>query len=112
MPHGECADRDLARSMSASTSPTSLGWAALHKLSSKRSSPASHILLAGGQVRIIAVAQGGAEHYLRGRRRVRDLDVIVCFAKDPRLPRLFRRMVARARVGQREQYQALVARGQ
>ncbi len=40
------------------------------------------------RMRIIALAQGGAEHYLRGRRGVRDLDVIVCFADDPRLPRL------------------------
>jgi hypothetical protein len=39
------------------------------------------------------MAQGGAEHYLRGRRGVRDIDVIVCFAEDSRLPRLFRRMV-------------------
>jgi hypothetical protein len=51
--------------------------------------------LAGWQdrVRIIALAQGGAEHYLRGRRGIWDLDVIVCFAEDPRLSRLFRRMV-------------------
>jgi hypothetical protein len=46
-----------------------------------------------GWVRIIALAQGGAEHYLRGRRGIWDLDVIVCFAEDPGLPRLFRRMV-------------------
>jgi hypothetical protein len=39
-------------------------------------------------VSIIALAQGGAEHYLRGRRGIRDLDVIVCFTEDPRLPRL------------------------
>src|SRR5215472_7666214 len=39
------------------------------------------------RVRIIALAQGGAEHYLRGRRGIWDLDVIVCFAEDPRLPR-------------------------
>jgi hypothetical protein len=45
------------------------------------------------RVRIVALAQGGAEHYLRGRRGIWDLDVIVCFAEDPRLPRLFRRMV-------------------
>ncbi len=45
------------------------------------------------RVRIIALAQGGAEHYLRGRRGVWDLDVIVCFAQDPALPRLWRRRV-------------------
>lgn len=45
------------------------------------------------RVRIIAVAQGGAEHYLRAQRGVWDLDVIVCFAEDPALPRLLRRMV-------------------
>jgi hypothetical protein len=45
------------------------------------------------RVRIIALCQGGAEHYLRGRRGVWDLDVIVCFADDPTLPRLRRRMV-------------------
>jgi hypothetical protein len=51
--------------------------------------------LAGWRERlcIVALAQGGAEHYLRGRRGIRDLDVIVCFAEDPRLPRLFRRQV-------------------
>jgi hypothetical protein len=51
--------------------------------------------LAGWQdrLRIVALAQGGAEHYLRGRRGIWDLDVVVCFAEDPRLPRLFRRMV-------------------
>lgn len=45
--------------------------------------------LAGWQdrLRIVALAQGGAEHYLRGRRGIWDLDVIVCFAEDPRLPR-------------------------
>jgi hypothetical protein len=38
--------------------------------------------LAGWQdrMRIVALAQGGAEHYLRGRRGIWDLDVIVCFA--------------------------------
>jgi hypothetical protein len=35
------------------------------------------------RVRVIALCQGGAEHYLRGRRGVRDLDLIVCFAHDP-----------------------------
>ena len=45
------------------------------------------------RVRVIALCQGGAEHYLRGRRGVWDLDVVVCFAHDPKLPRLWRRMV-------------------
>ncbi len=69
-----------------STSLTSLGWGALHKPSSKRSSPATHISLAGGP---------GAHHRPRARRAagVRDPDLIVCFADDPRLPRLFRRMI-------------------
>jgi hypothetical protein len=44
-------------------------------------------------VRIVALAQGGADHYLRGRRGVWDLDVIVCFAHNSALPRLWRRMV-------------------
>ena len=79
---------------SASTSPTLLGWGAPHKPNSKRSSPAIHVLLAGGTGCASSPSRkAGAEHYLRGRRGVRDLDVIVCFAEDPRLPRLFRRMV-------------------
>jgi hypothetical protein len=44
-----------------------------------------------GRVRIIALAQGGADHYLRRRRGIWDLDIIICFAYDPTLPRLFRR---------------------
>lgn len=35
------------------------------------------------RVRIVALAEGSAEHYLRRERGVRDLDVIVCFAGDP-----------------------------
>lgn len=45
------------------------------------------------RVRVIALSQGGADHYLRGCRGVWDLDVIVCFAEDPALPRLWRRRV-------------------
>ena len=45
------------------------------------------------RVRVIALSQGGADHYLRGRRGVWDLDVIICFAEDSALPRLWRRMV-------------------
>ena len=44
-----------------------------------------------GRVRIIGLAQGGAEHYLRRQRGIWDLDIIICFAYDPTLPRLFRR---------------------
>jgi hypothetical protein len=40
---------------------------------------------------LIALAQGGAEHYLRRERGIWDLDIIICFADDPTLPRLFRR---------------------
>ena len=43
------------------------------------------------RVTAIALAQGSAEHYIRGKRGIWDLDVIVCFASDPTLPRLFRR---------------------
>jgi hypothetical protein len=45
------------------------------------------------RVRVIALGQRGADHYLRGCRGVWDLDVMVCFAHDPTLPRLWRRMV-------------------
>src|SRR6266536_2997806 len=44
-----------------------------------------------GRVRFIALAPGGAEHYLRGQRGIWDLDIIICFAYDATLPRLFRR---------------------
>jgi hypothetical protein len=52
-----------------------------------------HLTAWGDRVRVVALAQGAADHYLRGRRGVWDLDVIVCFAAHPALPRLFRRMV-------------------
>ena len=94
MPHGERADRDPARSYQRldTSDLARLGRAAHAELDAFF---ARNPHLAGwrDRVRIIALAQGGAEHYLRGRRGVRDLDVIVCFAEDPRLPRLFRRMV-------------------
>jgi hypothetical protein len=32
---------------------------------------------------VIALAQGGAEHYVRGQRGIWDLDIIVCFEGDP-----------------------------
>jgi hypothetical protein len=44
-----------------------------------------------GRVRLIALAQGGAKHYLRRQRGIWDLDIIVCFADDPTLLHLFRR---------------------
>lgn len=37
-------------------------------------------------MRVVALAQGGADHYLRRERGVRELDVIVCFAQHPDLP--------------------------
>lgn len=43
------------------------------------------------RVVLVALAQGGAEHYLRGERGVRDLDVIVCFAALPGEVALLRR---------------------
>jgi len=94
MPHGDCSDRDPARSYEPldTSDLARLGRAAHAELDAFF---ARNPHLAGwrDRVRIIALAQGGAEHYLRGRRGVRDLDVIVCFAEDPRLPHLFRRMV-------------------
>jgi hypothetical protein len=93
MPHPEGASRDPARSYERldESDLTRLGRAAETELNAFF---ARNPHLAGWQdrVRIIALAQGGAEHYLRGRRGIWDLDVIVCFAEDPRLPRLFRRM--------------------
>ena len=75
-------------------SPISLDWGAPQKLNSARSSPATHTLIVGRTGCASSPSpQGGAEHYLRGRRGIWDLDVIVCFAEDPRLPRLFRRPV-------------------
>ena len=93
MPHDECADRDVARSYERldRSDLARLGRAARAELEAFF---ARNPHLAGwrDRVRIIALAQGAAEHYLRGRRGVRDLDVIVCFAEDSRLPPLFRRM--------------------
>jgi hypothetical protein len=94
MPQGECANRDPARSYARldKSDLARLGRAAQAELEAFL---ARNPHLAGwrDRVRIIALAQGGAEHYLRGHRGVRDLDVIVCFAEDPRLPRLLRRMI-------------------
>jgi hypothetical protein len=94
MPHGESADRDPARSYERLDRGdlARLGRAAQAELAAFF---ARNPHLAGwrDRVRIIALAQGGAEHYLRGRRGIRDLDVIACFAEDSCLPRLFRRMV-------------------
>src|SRR5206468_7196250 len=41
----------------------------------------------------VALAQGAAEHLLRGTRGIWDFDLIVCFAETDTLPRLFRRQV-------------------
>lgn len=94
MPHGDCADRDPARSYERldKSDLARLGRAARAELEAffVRN---PHLAGWRERMRIIALAQGGAEHYLRGRRGVRDLDVIVCFAEDSRLPHLFRRMV-------------------
>src|SRR5260370_803744 len=90
----ECTGRDVARSYERldESDLARLGRAAEAELTAFF---ARKPHLAGWQdrLRIVALAQGGAEHYLRGRRGIWDLDVIVCFAEDPRLPRLFRRMV-------------------
>jgi hypothetical protein len=43
------------------------------------------------RARIVALAQGGAEHYLRGQRGIWDLDVVVCFTAQR--PTLLRRQV-------------------
>jgi hypothetical protein len=95
MPRRAGAGRDPARSYERldESGLARLGRAAEAEL---KAFFARNLHLAGWQdrVRIIApLAQGGAEHYLRGRRGIWDLDVIVCFAEDPGLPRLFRRMV-------------------
>jgi hypothetical protein len=45
------------------------------------------------RVAVVALAQGAAEHRLRRGRGVWDIDIIVCFAETPALPRLFRRQV-------------------
>jgi len=35
------------------------------------------------RIAVVALAQGAAEHRLRGRRGIKDIDVIVCFTKPP-----------------------------
>ena len=69
MPQGECADRDPARSYERldTSDLARLGRAAPAELDAFF---ARNPHLAGwrDRVRIIALAQGGAEHYLRGRR--------------------------------------------
>lgn len=46
-----------------------------------------------GQAKVIPLAQGAAEHFVRSRRGIGDLDVIVWIINDPALPRLSRRQV-------------------
>jgi hypothetical protein len=45
------------------------------------------------RVLAVALAQGGAEHRLRGQRGIWDLDVIVCFANPGTRPKHLRRPV-------------------
>jgi hypothetical protein len=45
------------------------------------------------RVSIVALAQGAAEHRLRGQRGIWDIDIIVCFADSAALPTLMRRQV-------------------
>jgi hypothetical protein len=45
------------------------------------------------QTKVIGLAQGAAEHFVRSQRGIWDLDVIVCIINDPALPRLSRRQV-------------------
>ena len=45
------------------------------------------------RVAIVALAQGAADHRLRGGRGIWDFDVIVGFSEAAELPRLFRRQV-------------------
>jgi hypothetical protein len=68
---GRAADRDLERFFARN--PHLHGWR--------------------DRVLAVALAQGGAEHRLRGERGVWDLDVVVCFAGTDALPRLNRRPI-------------------
>jgi hypothetical protein len=52
-----------------------------------------HLRAWRGRVLAVALAQGGAEHRLRGKRGIWDLDVIVCFANPDTRPRHLRRPV-------------------
>lgn len=92
--HGQGADRDPARSYERldESDLARLGRAAGAEIKAFFDRN-PHLASWRDRMRIIALAQGGAEHYLRGRRGIWDLDVIVCFAEDPHLSRLFRRMV-------------------
>lgn len=45
------------------------------------------------RVAAFALAQGAAEHRLRGTRGIWDFDIIVCFSESAALPRLLRRQV-------------------
>jgi hypothetical protein len=45
------------------------------------------------RITAVALAQGAAEHRLRGERGIWDFDLIVCFADTPALPNLMRRQV-------------------
>jgi hypothetical protein len=52
-----------------------------------------HLVGWGRRVRVVALAQGAAEHRVRGKRGVWDLDLIVCFAATDKLVPLQRRRV-------------------
>src|SRR4051794_14441186 len=52
-----------------------------------------HLLAWRERVLAVALAQGGAEHRLRGRRGIWDLDVIVCFGTPEKHLRMLRRRV-------------------
>lgn len=42
-----------------------------------------HLARWRGQLRFVALGQGGADHYLRGERGISDLDVLLLFAQHP-----------------------------
>jgi hypothetical protein len=53
----------------------------------------THLRNRRDRLALVALAQGAAEHRLRGQRGIWDLDIIVCFAKGPRPPHPTRRQV-------------------
>ncbi len=53
----------------------------------------AHLRSTRDRVVVVALAQGAAEHYLRGTRGIWDLDIIVCFAEKPTPPHPSRRQV-------------------
>jgi len=55
--------------------------------------PQPHLEVWRDQPRVVALARGGAEHYVRHERGIWDLDVILCVVNNPALPRLSWRQV-------------------